>query len=126
MTGIGETKQDGTIFDAEIYIKCYNTVRCDRDRKGGGVACYIKRYICFSTKNILSKKVEIILLDLLLWKTKPISLGIVYRPPKDADLLKLFEEILNSLDILENETFVLGDMNINKYLAKWRKFVNKT
>ena len=53
--GISETKVDGTTFDAEIYTEDYNILRCDRDRKGGGVACYTKTDICFSTKNILSK-----------------------------------------------------------------------
>ena len=30
---ITETKLDGTIFNAEVYIKGYSIVRCDRDRK---------------------------------------------------------------------------------------------
>ena len=45
-------------------------VRCDRDRKGGDIACYI-------------------------------------------NFFQLFAEILNSLNILENEIFALGEMNIN-------------
>ena len=57
--------------------------------------------------SILSTKMEVIFVDLFLPKTKPISVGIVYRP------LQLFAEILNSLNILENEIFILGDMNIN-------------
>ena len=52
-------------------------------------------------------------MDLLLPKTKPVSVGIVYRSPKDINCLQLFVEILNSLNILENEIFVLVDMNIN-------------
>ena len=52
-------------------------------------------------------------MDLLLLKTKPISAGIAYRPPKDTNFLQLFAETLNSLNILENEVFVLDDMNIN-------------
>ena len=56
--GICETKLDGTIFDAEIYIEGCSIVRCNRDREGGGVACYIKDDNCFSTKNILSKKLK--------------------------------------------------------------------
>ena len=51
-------------------------------------------------------------MDLLLTKAEPISVGIVYRPPKDMNFL-LFPEIFNSLNILENEIFVLGGMNIN-------------
>ena len=84
MTGVSETKLDETIFDAEIYIERDNIVRCDRDRKDGGVAYYIKRNICFSTKNILSRRIEIIFVDLLLLKTNPISIGKVHRPPKDT------------------------------------------
>ena len=111
--GISESKLDGTIFDTEIYIEGYSIVRCDRNRKGGVVACYVKNHLCFSTKNILSKKIEFLFEDLLLLKTKPISIGIVYRPPNDTNFLQLFAEILNSIDILESVMFVLGDMNIN-------------
>ena len=49
----------------------------------------------------------------LLQKTNVISVGIVYRPPNDTIFLQLFAEILNSLNILENEIFALGYMNIN-------------
>ena len=80
--GISETKLDGRIFHAEIYIEGYSIVRCYRGRKGGGVACNIKHDICFNTKNILSKNIEVIFVDLLLPKTKPIPVGIVYGPPK--------------------------------------------
>ena len=55
---------------------------------------------------------EVIFVDLLLPKTKPISVRIVYRP-KYSHFLQLFAEIRNSLNILENEIFVLGDMNID-------------
>ena len=111
--GVSETKLDGTIFDAEIYIEGYSIVRCDRDRKGESVLCYIKHDICFSTTNILSKNIEVIFVDLLLPKIKPISVGVVCRPPKDTNFLQLFAEILNSLNVLENEILVLGDMNMN-------------
>ena len=111
--GITEIKLDGTIFNAEVYIEGYSIVWCDRDRKGGGVACYIKSDICFSTRNILSKKIEVIFEEMLLPTTKPLSVGIVYRPPKDTNFLQLFAGIPNSLNILENKIFALGDMNIN-------------
>ena len=52
-------------------------------------------------------------MDLLLPKIKPISVGVVCRPPKDTNFLQLFAEILNSLNVLENEILVLGDMNMN-------------
>ena len=52
-------------------------------------------------------------MDLLLSKTKPISVGIVHRPPKGTIFLQFFAEILIFLNILENGIFVLGGMNIN-------------
>ena len=71
MIGITETKVDGTIFDADICIVGYSIIQYDRDRRGGGVACYIKNDICFNTKNILSNKIEVIFLHLVFLKTIP-------------------------------------------------------
>ena len=79
----------------KFILKATSIVRCDRDRKIGGVACYIKHNIYFSTKYVLPKNIEVIFVDLLL------------------PFLQLLAEILNSLNILENEIFVLGDININ-------------
>ena len=73
----------------------------------------VRHDICFSTKNIISKNIEVIFKDFLLPKTKPISTCIVYGPPKHTNFLQLFAEILNSSNILENEIFVLVHMNIN-------------
>ena len=112
MIGITETKLDGTIFDAEIYIEGYSIVRCDRDRKGEVLHVILKKDICFSTHKVISKKIKFIFVDLLLPKTKPISAGIVYRPPKDTNLLQLFAEILNHLNILESEIFAFGGMTV--------------
>ena len=52
-------------------------------------------------------------MDLLLPKTKPVSVGITFRSHKDTTFLQLFAQILNSFNILKSEIFVLGDMNIN-------------
>ena len=48
--GITETKLDKTVYDPEVTIDGYSIVRNDRNRKGGGVACYIRRNICYSRK----------------------------------------------------------------------------
>ena len=72
---ISKTKLDGAIFYTEVYTKGYSIVGCDRDRKGEGVPCYKKHDICFSIENILSKKIEVIFVDLFLPKTKPISVS---------------------------------------------------
>ena len=40
--GISESKLDETVLEGEIYIDGYKLIRADRNRNGGGVACYIK------------------------------------------------------------------------------------
>ena len=64
VTGLSETKLDKTIFDSEISIPNYSLIRKDRNRKGGGVACYIRSDICFNSQNYLSDKIENISFDL--------------------------------------------------------------
>ena len=41
--GISETKLDNTIMDSELNIEGYDLIRSDRNRRGDGVACYIKK-----------------------------------------------------------------------------------
>ena len=48
--GISETKLDNSINDLELQIDGYNLLRADRNRHGGGVACYIKNNISFEIK----------------------------------------------------------------------------
>ena len=87
-SGITEAKLDETIFDAGIYTEGCSIVRCDRGRKRGDVACYIKHDICCSAKNILSKNIKVTFVDLLLPKTKPISIGTAFRSPKCTNFLQ--------------------------------------
>ena len=60
--GITETKLDNTVYDSEVTIDGYSIVRNDRNRKGGGVACYIRSNICYSRKTCLSDNLENILI----------------------------------------------------------------
>ena len=41
--GISETKLDKSVLDGEVNIDGYEIKRCDRNRQGGGVACYIRK-----------------------------------------------------------------------------------
>ena len=40
--GISESKLDKTILQSEIQVSNYELLRCDRNRNGGGVTCYIR------------------------------------------------------------------------------------
>ena len=110
--GITETRLDNTVYDSEVTVDGYNIVRNDRNRNGGGVACYIRNNICFNRKNCLSGYIENIFIDLLLPETKPLSVDIIYKPPSQSQFL---QQIITEFEVLDldNEIYVLGDFNTN-------------
>ena len=40
--GISESKLDDSVLDCEVNICGYDLLRCDRNKNGGSVACYIR------------------------------------------------------------------------------------
>ena len=75
---ITESKLDKTVLDEEINIDGYELARSDRNRHGGGVACYIRNDISFNGRADFSGEIENIFLDIFLPKTKPKLIGILY------------------------------------------------
>ena len=53
---------------------------------------------------------------MLLPNTKPIVVGIIYRPPSQSEFLEITNTHFNKLDTNNNEIYILGDFNINLYL----------
>ena len=112
--GLTETKLHSSVFDEEIKIDGYSLERSDRNRKGGGVACFIKDDLSYNIREKFSDEIESIVLDIMLPKTKPILIGVVYRPPDKMDFLEHFSEaIVNSENFDNQEVYILGDFNIN-------------
>ena len=112
--GITESKLDGSVLDGEINIDGYELVRSDRNRHGGGVACYIRNDISFSIRGDFSSEIENIFLDILLPKTKPILIGILYRPPDQSKFVdNLSTSISQTCSFNVQEVYILGDLNIN-------------
>ena len=74
--GLIETKLDDTIYDSEISIDDYTVIRNDRNRNGGGVACYIRNDLCFNSKTIFDKQIETVFFEILIPKMKSILTGI--------------------------------------------------
>ena len=54
--GITESILDNRILDSEIQIDNYQILRCDRNRKGGGVACYVRNDLRYIEKDFFLKK----------------------------------------------------------------------
>ena len=121
--GITESKLDSSIPDQEVNISGYSILRNDRNRNGGGVACYIRADLCFNRRNVFSSSIEYVFFDLLIPKIKPISIGIFYRPPNVNTFLETFLNGLKLIDFTKSEVYFLGDFNIN--LLQNNKFVLK-
>ena len=114
--GITESKLDQSILDCEVDIPGYDLLRCDRDRNGGGVACYIRQDLSYIPKNIFPITIENVFVDILLPKTKPFSVGILYRPPNQNSFLDVVNENICKLSPESTDVFILGDININVFL----------
>ena len=73
--GISESKLDKSVTNSEILIDNYDLLRCDRNRNGNGVACYIRNELNYTKKNLFPNDIENVLFEIYLPKTKPISVG---------------------------------------------------
>ena len=56
--GIGETKLDKSILSSEIDIEGYALFRLDQSRRGGGVACYVKKSLAYNYRDNFCKNTE--------------------------------------------------------------------
>ena len=81
--GISESKLDASVIAQEINIDNYKILRCDRNRHGGGVACYMRNDLSYNIRNDLSYnilsvfpcKIENIFFEILLPNSKPMIVG---------------------------------------------------
>lgn len=109
---LSETWLTKSISDKDISIKGYNVFRCDRPRKGGGLAIYIKnRFQATLISSIsLCKQFEFLALKLELLKGHFITVVGCYRPPSaSSEALASLNNLLSTLDF--NEILLTGDLN---------------
>ena len=115
--GISESKLDDSVLSSEIHIDNYNTLRCDQNRQGGGVVCYIRNDLSYDVKSFFRPEIENIFFELLLPNTKPIVVGIIYRPPSQSEFLEI-TPIFSKLNTNNNEIYILGDFLITHTFFK--------
>ena len=48
-------------------------------------------------------------------ESKPITIGVFYRPPTQAEFMDLMIERFSNLNLKDNEIYLLGDFNINLF-----------
>ena len=70
----------------------------------------------FTERNDIPHDIETIFIEIFLSKTKPMTVGIVYRPPSQTSFLETMNVHFHKLDTINKETHILGDFNINLYL----------
>ena len=61
--GITESKLDSSVSDQEVNISGYSILRSDRNRYGGGVACYVRADLCFNMRNFFTNSIENVFFD---------------------------------------------------------------
>ena len=69
--GICESKLDASVLEQEINIDNYKILRCDRNRHGGGVACYIGNDLSYNILSVFPCEIENIFFKILLPNSKP-------------------------------------------------------
>ena len=106
--GISESKLDESVLEFEIQIDNYKILCCDRNRCGGGVACYIRNYSSYNIISAFPQEIESVFFEILLPNSKPITVETIYY----AHLIKpIFLEVLN--ENMSNKIYILGNFNIN-------------
>ena len=104
-----------SIFQSEIQRDNYDLLQCDRNRNGGGAACYIRNNISYVQKEFFLIVIENIFFGILLPKTKPITVKNMYRRPRQTNFLETLKITLEKIDIDKKEIYILDDFNINMY-----------
>ena len=80
------------------------------------IACYVRNDLSFTKRNFFPHDIETIFIEIYLPKSKPMTVGIVYRSPSQTNFLESINENFYKLDTINKETYTLGNFNINLYL----------
>ena len=67
------------MVDPELSIDNYKILRCDGNRQGGGVVCYVRNDLSYNTLSVFPRDIENIFFEILLPNSKPITVRTIYR-----------------------------------------------
>ena len=87
--GISESKLNESVLEPEIQIDDYKILQCDRNRRGGGVACYIRNDLSYNILSVFPREIESVFFEILLPNSEPITVGTIYRPPNQSNYLRV-------------------------------------
>ena len=103
--GIADTWLDDTVSDSEVDIT-------PRRRRCMCRPYYINSNISYNPCHDVGTDFESVWVELFLPKTKPILVGVCYRPPTDTNFYELLELACNNCShFYQNECILFGDFN---------------
>ena len=83
--GISEFKLDESVLEPEIRIDDYKILWCDRNRHGGGVACYVRNDVSYNIVSVFLSEIKGDFFENLLRNSKSITVGTIYHPPNQSN-----------------------------------------
>ena len=102
------------VSNSEVCIPNYSIVRCDRNRRGGGVAIFIHNSIRYNILVSGPANLELLVASLSRNNFK-LFLGVFYRPPSSPNFI--FDILCNTLFSIDQSHFsnfvIVGDFNVN-------------
>lgn len=111
---VTETWLDSSFPDSDVSIKNYCILRKDRNSQGGGTCMYIRKDLSFNHRTDLDHDdLEALWIELFfLPKSKPILVGVTYRPLTQQDYYSILDSVCTSSnDYLQRDTILLRDFN---------------
>ena len=110
--GLSETKLDNAVLNSELEIVHCSKLRCLTDPVD--VACFVENSISYNRKPNFCINTESIFIEIFLPKSKPVLIGILYRPPDKYDFVNCLERTFSDTNVFESqEYYLLRDVNIN-------------
>ena len=91
----------------ESQINNYDQLRRDRNKNGEGVTSYIRSDMRYIQMQYFSDKIENTFFEILLPKTKPVMVAIIYRSPTRNNVLEILSKNFPSISTDSKETNVL-------------------
>ena len=109
---VTESWLDESHPDASVYIEGYSLLRNDRQSYGGGVCAYIREDLSYKRRiDLNNSDQEDIWFELLLPKSKPLYIGVIYRTDGNKNCFNSLEANLSNLRS-DCDLLVLGDFNL--------------
>ena len=79
---ISQSQLNESVLEHEIQTEDYKILRCDGNRHGGGVACYIRNDLRYNIISAFPRGIESALLEIVLPNSKPITIKTIYLPKR--------------------------------------------